>query len=230
MTLITDPPIELPATPAVSTDLDPGRSACVLVAAERSRCAICLAALRRGLTPLVALGALFSRAAGGRAPGQPGARIAISSRFALADLTIACGWRAGRWAPHGSAGSQLGIAAARSGGRLASHGLSLAGLVAPGWTPPQPLHRARWAIDASCGPPQALQADRISGRPGGLPPADALLLGTVGGDWVSVAHCRRPKLGGVLVVGRPRSSKGLLATSNCSAPGNTAAWWSPTSG
>jgi len=50
-------------------------------------------------------------------------------------------------------------------------------------------------------------------RPDGLPPAEALGLGTLGSDWVSVrSQPTHLELGGVLVVGRPRSGKGLLDT------------------
>src|SRR2546423_15188632 len=45
------------------------------------------------------------------------------------------------------------------------------------------------------------------------PPAEALILGTLGNDWVNVRmQPTHRELGGVLVVGRPRSGKGLLAT------------------
>lgn len=89
-----------------------------------------------------------------------------------------------------------------------------------GWWPlgsrrPVPLHRAHWAsrqeLRALLARPS--KTDKASGRSAGLPPADALVLGTLGSDWVTVRSLPTHKeLGGVLVVGRPRSGKGLLAT------------------
>jgi type IV secretion system protein VirD4 len=87
-----------------------------------------------------------------------------------------------------------------------------------GWWPlgsrrPAALHRARWANRRDLRAVLARPSRRSAERPADLPPAEALILGTLGNDWVAV--CTQPthgELGGVLVVGRPRSGKGLLAT------------------
>jgi Type IV secretory system Conjugative DNA transfer len=87
-----------------------------------------------------------------------------------------------------------------------------------GWWPlgsrrPAPLHRARWARRSDLGVVLARPSRRSAERPAGLPPAEAVILGTLGNDWVSVRTLpTHRELGGVLVVGRPRSGKGLLAT------------------
>jgi hypothetical protein len=75
------------------------------------------------------------------------------------------------------------------------------------------LHRTRWAsrrdMRALLTPPTRA-SER---RPDGVPPAEALGLGKLGSDWVSVrSQPTHLEVGGVLVVGRPRSGKGLLAT------------------
>jgi len=74
---------------------------------------------------------------------------------------------------------------------------------------PVGLHRARWATARDL---RALlvRRDRVTG----LPPSEALLLGLRGHDWLAVrSQPTQKELGGVLVVGRPRAGKGLLAVS-----------------
>lgn len=78
------------------------------------------------------------------------------------------------------------------------------------------LHRARWAtrndLRSLLARPSRSQA--APARPAGLPPAQALLLGLSHRDWIAVRSLPAHKeLGGVLIVGRPRSGKGLLAVS-----------------
>ncbi len=71
---------------------------------------------------------------------------------------------------------------------------------------PTALHRARWATSTD------LRHLRI--RPGrdGAPPVDGLVLGRHDRDWLLVRSLpEQRELGGMLVVGRPRSGKGLLA-------------------
>jgi type IV secretion system protein VirD4 len=86
-----------------------------------------------------------------------------------------------------------------------------------GWWPlaaaqPKALHRARWATRRDLRGLLVRPTGRSAKRPAGLPPPEGLVLGTLRRDWVVV--CSQPRhreLGGVLVVGRPRSGKGLLA-------------------
>ena len=86
-----------------------------------------------------------------------------------------------------------------------------------GWWPlgsrrPAPLHRARWASRGDLRAVLTRPSRGPQSRPAGLPPAEAVILGTLGNDWVSVRTLpTHRELGGVLVVGRPRSGKGLLA-------------------
>ena len=87
-----------------------------------------------------------------------------------------------------------------------------------GWWPlgsrrPPPLHRARWARRSDLRAVLAPSSRKSKDRPAGLPPAEALILGTFGNHWVNVrSQPTHRELGGMLVVGRPRSGKGLLAT------------------
>ncbi len=89
-----------------------------------------------------------------------------------------------------------------------------------GWWPlasqrPPPLHHARWATrrDLRALLARPSRAQDVPHRDAGLPPPEALILGTLGKEWVTVRSLPTHKeLGGVLVVGRPRSGKGLLAT------------------
>jgi len=90
-----------------------------------------------------------------------------------------------------------------------------------GWWPlaaqhPAALHRARWAtrqdLRALLSRPSRAHVEAPT-REAGLPPAEALVLGTLGKEWVTVSSLPTHKeLGGELVVGRPRSGKGLLGT------------------
>jgi type IV secretion system protein VirD4 len=71
---------------------------------------------------------------------------------------------------------------------------------------PTALHRARWA--------SAPDLRQVRVRPGqnGSPPTDGLVLGRHSRDWLMVRSLpEQRELGGMLVVGRPRSGKGLLA-------------------
>jgi type IV secretion system protein VirD4 len=72
---------------------------------------------------------------------------------------------------------------------------------------PAGLHRARWATGCD------LRPLLVRPEPGtGLPPGEALLLGVHGRDWVAVrSQPTQRELGGLLVAGRPRAGKGLLA-------------------
>jgi type IV secretion system protein VirD4 len=71
---------------------------------------------------------------------------------------------------------------------------------------PAALHRARWATVAD------LRRLRVRSSRDGSPPADGLVLGRSGHDWLLVRSMpEQRELGGMLVVGRPRSGKGLLA-------------------
>jgi type IV secretion system protein VirD4 len=73
---------------------------------------------------------------------------------------------------------------------------------------PKPLHRARWASRHD------LHLLRVKPAPDGLSPAQGLILGRLGQEWLVVrSQPQQRELGGVLVVGRPRSGKGLLAVS-----------------
>jgi type IV secretion system protein VirD4 len=75
------------------------------------------------------------------------------------------------------------------------------------------LHRARWADRRRLRSLLTAPSRAMKDRPARLPPPEALVLGQLGRDWVSVrAQPQHRELGGVLVVGRPRSGKGLLAT------------------
>jgi type IV secretion system protein VirD4 len=75
------------------------------------------------------------------------------------------------------------------------------------------LHRARWAERRDLRSLLSAPSRPTNDRPAGLPPPEALVLGRLGRDWASVrVQPRHRELGGVLVVGRPRSGKGLLAT------------------
>ncbi len=68
-----------------------------------------------------------------------------------------------------------------------------------------PLHRARWATRRDL---RALVARPTND---GLPPTEGLVLGRHDRDWLVVrAQPQHRELGGMLVVGRPRSGKGLL--------------------
>jgi type IV secretion system protein VirD4 len=71
---------------------------------------------------------------------------------------------------------------------------------------PIALHRARWAT------PGDLRQLRARPARDGTPPTDGLVLGRHNRDWLMVRPLpEQRELGGMLVVGRPRSGKGLLA-------------------
>ena len=73
---------------------------------------------------------------------------------------------------------------------------------------PALLHHARWARSAD------LKQLRAKPSSEGLPPDEGLLLGRHQRDWLIVrSQPQQRELGGLLVVGRPRSGKGLLAVS-----------------
>ncbi|MBV9544732.1 MAG: type IV secretory system conjugative DNA transfer family protein, partial [Chloroflexi bacterium] len=73
---------------------------------------------------------------------------------------------------------------------------------------PPLLHTAHWATRAD------LRQVRVKPDTAGLPPAEGLLLGRLDRDWLMVrSQPQQRELGGLLVVGRPRSGKGLLAVS-----------------
>jgi len=73
-----------------------------------------------------------------------------------------------------------------------------------GWWPlgsrrPAPLHRARWASRRDLRAVLVRSSRRSAERPAGLPPAEALILGTLGNDWVNVrTQPTHRELGGVL--------------------------------
>ena len=74
--------------------------------------------------------------------------------------------------------------------------------------PPALLHHARWARRAD------LKQLRAKPSSDGLPPDEGLVLGRHQRDWLIVrSQPQQRELGGLLVVGRPRSGKGLLAVS-----------------
>ncbi len=71
---------------------------------------------------------------------------------------------------------------------------------------PTALHRARWATGAD------LRQLRARPARDGTPPTEGLVLGRHHRDWLLVRSLPdQRELGGMLVVGRPRSGKGLLA-------------------
>ncbi|MBV9602597.1 MAG: type IV secretory system conjugative DNA transfer family protein, partial [Chloroflexi bacterium] len=70
------------------------------------------------------------------------------------------------------------------------------------------LHHARWARPAD------LRQLRVKPGPQELPPEQGLVLGRLQRNWLLVrSQAQQRELGGMLVVGRPRSGKGLLAVS-----------------
>src|SRR5438128_4133839 len=221
MTLITIRRRTPLAAPALSRPVPIGHVALVLVALLSAGGArFVWQRAGGGLTPLVALGDLL----------QPGPLPVVSLASLAAPIALFLALRFARLADH-----RVWVACWALGAPWLLLTLTWAlplpvlavGWVIPmawvwlGWWPlaghrPPPLHRAHWASRQELRTLLARpsKADKTSGRPAGLPPADALLLGTVGRDWASVRSLPTHKeLGGVLVIGRPRSGKGLLATS-----------------
>jgi len=69
-----------------------------------------------------------------------------------------------------------------------------------------PLHRAHWATRAD------LRRLLVKPAQGGLPPSEGVVLGRLANQWLVVrSRPQHRELGGALIVGRPRSGKGLLA-------------------
>jgi len=71
---------------------------------------------------------------------------------------------------------------------------------------PALLHRAHWATRAD------LRRLLVKPAQAGLPPSEGIVLGRMANQWLVVrSRPQHRELGGALIVGRPRSGKGLLA-------------------